>query len=64
MFSEQFGRQPLTKIVSHKMLVKLKSKFTYKDLGKGNSGRKLPVRTPTNIASVRSSLEKAAIRQP
>ena len=64
MFIEQFGRPPQTKNGIYKMLVKLKSEFTLRDLGKGNSGRKFTVRTPTNIASVRRSLEKAATRQP
>ena len=36
MFIEQFGRQPPTKIGIHKMLVKLNSEFTLRDLGKGN----------------------------
>ena len=58
MFIEQFGRQPPTKISIHKMLLKLKSEIILRDLGKGNSRRKFTVRTPTNIASVRRSLEK------
>ena len=63
MFIEQFGRQPTTKIGIHKILVKFKSEFTLRDLGKGNSGIRFTVRTPTNIASVRGSLEKPATRQ-
>ena len=64
MFIEQFGRQPPTKIGIHKILLKLKSEITLRDLGKGNSGIRFTVRTPTNIASVRRSHEKAATRQP
>ena len=59
MFIEQFGRPPPTKSDIYKMLVKLKSEFTIRDVRKKNSGRKFTVKTPTNIVSVRRSLEKA-----
>ena len=46
------------------MVQKLRNKFTVHDLRKGRSGRKVTVRTPANIASVRRSLERAATRAP
>ena len=49
MFIEQYGRPPPTKNGIYKMLVKLKSEFTLRDLRKGNSGRKFTVRTLTNM---------------
>jgi len=64
MFIEKFGRQPPPKNGIYKMLEKLKSEFTLRDLRKGNSGRKFTMRTPTNIASVRMSLDKFLTRQP
>ena len=47
-----------------KMVTILKNKFTVHELRKGRSGRKVTMRTPENIASVRRSLERAATRAP
>ena len=42
----------------------MKNKFTMLDMRKGNSGRKVSVRSPGLIAAVKRSLNRAATRAP
>ena len=50
-------------MVSIKWL-KLKTKYTVMDMRKGRSGRKVRVRTASNIAALGRLLQRAAIRKP
>ena len=64
LFTKKFEKLPPSMSRMKKMVTILKNKFTVHELRKGMSGRKLTMRTPENIASVRRSLERAATRAP
>ena len=61
-FTQKFGKLPPSRSGVFRLVKKLKDKFTVLDLRKGRSGRKVTIRKPRNIASVRRSLERAATR--
>ena len=63
-FMLRFGKAAPCRASMKNMVNKLKTKHTVQDLRKGNSGRKTTVRTSQVIASVRRSLQRAALRKP
>ena len=64
LFTEKFGKNPPSRVGVWKMMMKMKNKFTMLDMRKGNSGRKVSVRSPGLIAAVKRSLNRAASRAP
>ena len=64
LFMAKFNKAPPTRQGLHYLTTKLKNKFTLLDQRKGRVGKKISVRTPRNIASVKRSLERASHRSP